>query len=314
RGYRIGVIACNDGGGLPGSWGRGLAALWAKELTREALWDALMERRTYGVTGDRIRLAYWGNSAPMGSLLKNAQRLDVLVDVTCSDELFTIEVIHNGKVAASYCHAGGWDDAAALPGKVKLQVQWGWGPKDWYGFPREPVTWNFGLSVNRGRLASVEPRRWDFSFTQRERTDTRYAFSSVTSTQARAANFQPGSVVLELEATHETELALEGEGIRRTWKVADLLARGDVIVLWDEVYERVRKQFGLGLSDIENPDSFYHNARKVKITRAIPEAAYRVQKRFAGLPIQPGRRNYTYVRVIQRNGQVAWSSPVWVDA
>ena len=31
-------------------------------------------------------------------------------------------------------------------------------------------------------------------------------------------------------------------------------------------------------------------------------------------PAAPGQTDFYYVRVIQRNGQRAWSSPVWVEA
>ena len=40
---------------------------WAPELTREAVFDALHARRTYGTTGRRILLDFRVNDAPVGS-------------------------------------------------------------------------------------------------------------------------------------------------------------------------------------------------------------------------------------------------------
>ncbi|RMF91204.1 MAG: DUF3604 domain-containing protein, partial [Nitrospinota bacterium] len=66
RGYRVGVVANSDGHkGRPGAsypgasqfgvYG-GLTCIYARELTREALWEALKQRRVYGTTGERILL------------------------------------------------------------------------------------------------------------------------------------------------------------------------------------------------------------------------------------------------------------------
>jgi len=57
-GHHVGVIASNDGAGLPGEWGSGIAGLWATERTRAGVREALSTRRTHGGTGDRIRL-WW---------------------------------------------------------------------------------------------------------------------------------------------------------------------------------------------------------------------------------------------------------------
>jgi hypothetical protein len=38
----------------------GLAAVWATDNTREAIWDALNRREVYGTTGSRITVRFWG--------------------------------------------------------------------------------------------------------------------------------------------------------------------------------------------------------------------------------------------------------------
>src|SRR5207247_269967 len=45
----------------------GLTAVWAPELTREALFEALHARRTYATTTARILVDFRVNDAPMGS-------------------------------------------------------------------------------------------------------------------------------------------------------------------------------------------------------------------------------------------------------
>ena len=85
RGYRIGIVANSDGHkGRPGasypgastfgSYG-GLTGILADQLTRDSLWEAYQERRVYATTGARIHLEVTCNGTPMGSVItKTADR------------------------------------------------------------------------------------------------------------------------------------------------------------------------------------------------------------------------------------------------
>jgi hypothetical protein len=61
-GHRLGIIASPDHGG-----GLGLAGVWARDLTREALFEALHARRTFGTTGAKLDLFMTVAGAPQGS-------------------------------------------------------------------------------------------------------------------------------------------------------------------------------------------------------------------------------------------------------
>ncbi len=66
-GLKLGVIGSSDNhGAQPGKEGFGTLAVWAPELTREAAFDAIRDRRTYGTTGSRIYLEFTVNGEPMG--------------------------------------------------------------------------------------------------------------------------------------------------------------------------------------------------------------------------------------------------------
>jgi Protein of unknown function (DUF3604) len=66
-GHRLGIIASPDHGG-----GLGLAGAWARELTREALFEALYARRTFGTTGAKLELFLTVAGAPQGSELRRS--------------------------------------------------------------------------------------------------------------------------------------------------------------------------------------------------------------------------------------------------
>ncbi len=81
RGYRFGFIGCGDShSGMPGrsfpqdrQWcvhrKSGFTGVYAPELTREAIFDALVNRRTYATTGVRMILEFSVNGVMMGGEL-----------------------------------------------------------------------------------------------------------------------------------------------------------------------------------------------------------------------------------------------------
>ena len=101
RGGRFGFIGSTDHHSAhPGSYGHGLAMVWAEDLTRESIWQAIRQRRTYAATGGRIMLATSINGAPMGStVVANGERR-ILVDVRGGNALDRVEIIRNGEVIA----------------------------------------------------------------------------------------------------------------------------------------------------------------------------------------------------------------------
>ena len=68
RGKQFSFVASTDHhAGFPGSYGDGMAAVWAEEKSRENIWKAIKAGRTYAVTGDRIRCSFDINGVPMGA-------------------------------------------------------------------------------------------------------------------------------------------------------------------------------------------------------------------------------------------------------
>ncbi|MFP4249002.1 MAG: DUF3604 domain-containing protein [Armatimonadota bacterium] len=100
------------------SFGRGripgMTAVWATELSRAAIWDALWNRRTYAVRGDRILLHTAVNGAMMGSEMTlqapdEPRRIGISVAGTAPIEM--IDLIHNGRTLRSWTGKGRWDMA-----------------------------------------------------------------------------------------------------------------------------------------------------------------------------------------------------------
>jgi hypothetical protein len=110
RGVRLGFIGSGDShDGHPGhahlaSSHGGLAAIFAEELTRDAVRRALLARRCYATNGPRIWLRTALDGRPMGSTVAprgedEVNRLDVAV--LAPGEISRIDIIRSGGVAAS---------------------------------------------------------------------------------------------------------------------------------------------------------------------------------------------------------------------
>ena len=87
------IAASDDHRSHPGQPHWGLAAVRAPALTRDAIFDALHQRRTYGTTGARILLEFRVNGEPMGgeTVTDGAPRLDVAAHGT--DIIDSVEIL-----------------------------------------------------------------------------------------------------------------------------------------------------------------------------------------------------------------------------
>jgi hypothetical protein len=106
RGLRFGLVAGSDSHtGRPGGsaqdvrpyWG-GLCAVWAKELTRRSIFDALQTRRTYALTGARIILRFTVNGEPMGSEVPYSPARRLRVEVWAPAPVSRIQFLRNGEL------------------------------------------------------------------------------------------------------------------------------------------------------------------------------------------------------------------------
>lgn len=118
RGYRLGFVAGSDThAGTPGyshwvfseeitSYRGGLTCVKTAELTREAIFDALWNRRVYATTGERIILDVDCNGHEMGEEfvcgLNTARKFKILAAGTGIIE--KVEIIRQGKIV--YCERG----------------------------------------------------------------------------------------------------------------------------------------------------------------------------------------------------------------
>lgn len=316
RGLRVGVIGSNDGPGLPGRWGMGRAAVWSRENSREAIWESLLARRTYAVTGDRIRLDVRIDDTPMGGELSTQGTVDVAVDTIGSQAIDKIELVHNGRIAAKYAHVGKPRKGEQFPERLKLLVEVGWGPAAHNGFklPDDGWQWDGSFRIEGGQILGME--KCFSNLGQMAELEDMYSGRFQLRSSARYSRHPTGlrqGLILELAVGTDLQVDLNCEGQQRQFPLQDLLSSATLVPLVDDVQAMVRQQFSLEPSDVANPDAYYQNARKFVVHRAVPVWDYEVSHVFGSMKLAAGLNTF-YVRVTQANGQLAWSSPIWVEA
>jgi len=115
RGHRFGFVGGSDGHTLDGlsvgnhtpnngrKWG--LTGLWSDTLTRESVFNALQQRRTFATTGAKIKLRVTMNTYPMGSeIFCNQYTAETLfplafaIDINGTSDIRSVELLCNNQV------------------------------------------------------------------------------------------------------------------------------------------------------------------------------------------------------------------------
>ncbi|MBM4030630.1 MAG: DUF3604 domain-containing protein [Planctomycetes bacterium] len=153
QGHVYGLIGGTDHHSAhPGSYGHGRAALWAERLTRGALWDALLARRTCALTGDRIAVQFALNDAPMGATLPLARRRHIQVSVEAGGAIDALDIVKNNRLLRRFSECDVPQHPPSDPLRTKLFLEVGWGEK------RKETAWEVSLGISDGRILAVEPR------------------------------------------------------------------------------------------------------------------------------------------------------------
>ncbi len=295
-GLRFGFVASSDDhAGFPGAYGEGLMAALTEDFTREGIFAAIRARRTYALTGDRIEVDFTVDGAPMGATIDAGRRVEASFAVRGRDELDVVEVIQDGRVA----HRAYGDDIVAaetaFAAPVQVRLEWGWGP--WGALALERICdWAMQVTVEGGRLARFFPCLQSMPFDEQRRHrferqgDAGLAIRSYTSRRNAYRENPNQSVVLEIEGGADTVLHL---------------------VLSEPVAESSSSR----LSDL-------HRGSANRFTGAFPNEGYqwhrlvpRAASAVAGRCTldAPTGRSHVYLRARQKNGHVAWASPVFLN-
>ncbi|MCD6518536.1 MAG: DUF3604 domain-containing protein [Anaerolineae bacterium] len=324
RGLKVGLICSGDNHNrFAGAYGRGIMAVWAEALTREALWEAFLARRVYGTTGDRMVVRYQINDAWMGSEISSHGPVRARIQVECPQALDRIEWIRNNRVLQTYCHQEHLPEEDAEPLiRLRFRIELGWGPQPLYGFHDIIKEWQGQVTISEGELSIVQGCWTDFGNSLEQVNEKTVGFSLRTSAgnvprgwRAITAMLQPTPMqafILEARAPRSARLSIEAAPFDVSLTVKELLSRTSLWADLEGSKALIQKRFGVSPKEVENPDIYYHNAYKLRVTQGVPEKAFWAEIELTD-PHPPKGENWYYVRVSQRDGHTAWISPIWVE-
>jgi len=102
-GYILGAVAGSDNHSGAAGTRQGVTAILAPELTRDALFDALLSRHTYATTHGDILLHFFGDGEIQGSVLSARTSVTLSGEIECENAVISlVELVDNGEPAVSW--------------------------------------------------------------------------------------------------------------------------------------------------------------------------------------------------------------------
>ncbi len=301
-GRTIGFIAGTDNHfGAPASYGEGLTAVYADELTRSSVFRAIQSRHTYAVTGDRIGVLVQAEGGGiMGDILPTGTPRRFEINVQGCALLDYVELFRNG------CSVEKWNPAGAVeeqPDPYLLRIELGWGGLN----DTRKTRWQIRLRSDKAKILRSTPYFCSgpesIAFVNRIKhiTDSKVEVDAVST---RTNSVPTQTVLLELKGPLDATISYD---ISATWGEKKQSAAGTSRLAELFVDDRY----------VEISDVF--SAPKMKIHRLLPATAAHFACSWedplpddASPTESPGRASACYfVKVVQKNGHMAWTSPVW---
>lgn len=297
KGKKFGFFASTDDhGAYPGNYGHGRIGVFCNKLTKKNIFKAIKNRKTIAVTGDKIEVDFRINDGFIGDSIVLSKKRNIQLKTKASDYLDKVEIWKNGKL-----FTGKYDfqNNNYENNEWKIRLEWGWGD------PNDLVKWNGNIKVVDGVIKSVEPcfrgissldpsaNKTDYKSSELEnkiikQNNVSVNWVSQTKGSQDSLKADTSSLVLEIKGDIYTVLKGNINGIKFSYSLKELLKKSKTKYL-DEFLSPVFKihspisknKYCASLNIIDNNDS-----AKVE--------------------------DYYYARIIQKNGQAAWSSPIWV--
>lgn len=290
RGFRVGFIAgSDDHSGRPGATyptgtsssgltafpvRGGLTAVYTDVLTRVSVWEALWKRHCYATTGERIILQLKSGAYMMGDEFSTEVSPTFKAEIHGTAPIFDVRLMRGTQPV--YRHPV----VEPSLGEEK-RIVFIWSGLRVKSRQRQSI-WDGGLTLNNGRIISVEEFAFDLPDQGVQKiSDQILKWKSTTSGD-------PDGVILKVKAPEDTTIQFTSRPALFTIQLKDI-GYAPKIFQGGGVNEKVEVST---ISSFKGPRSV-----KFQYIDKSPAA---------------GTTPY-YLRVMQSDGAMAWSSPIFVN-
>jgi hypothetical protein len=286
QGHRVGVVCNSDGHkGRPGAEGPGagsfgiyggLTCALAESLTRESIFSALKARRCYGTTGTRIGLRFKADDHPMGAYFQTKDPVRI-----------TARAIGTGPLEALHLYRGR---------EIVKTVR----PKE---FEKDDLSQKIRISWEGARIRGRARRAdWDGLIKligNRIVSAKTFAFDSPADGIVSQSSEQ---IAFKSSTTGDTD----GIELVLREKAAGLLEFKSAMGACSVSLEKLGK----------DPKAFDFGGLGLKATvQRYPETLQTVELSLeCTVTVEADKTDPFFVKVIQEDGHMAWSSPVYVKS
>jgi len=284
EGHLVGVVCNSDGHkGRPGSEGPGagqfgiyggLTCVLAEELTRDAIFRALKQRHCYGTTGTRIALWFGANDHPMGSTIETSEPVKITASVKGTGPLDSLKLYKGPEIIQTVRP----EVFSFVQDSRRIRVSW---EGAYIRGRARRATWDGTISIKGAKIEKAQTFAFDSpadGITSFDEHELKFKSSTTGDTDGIDLfldNVKMGHLTFESPVgSCEVDL-VELDGKARSFDFG-----------------------GLGLKVIVRRYPEMLEKTQLSVTQSV-------------LP-EKGRTAAYFVKVVQEDGHMAWSSPVFI--
>jgi len=313
HGHQVGFTAASDnhlsqpgysaplGGSL--SQRGGLGAVLAPSASVDAIFDGMKQLKAYATTGDRIILDFAVNDTGMGQRGPFAQDREIRASIIGTAPIKTVTLIKNDEVLWEQSYLHNKDERLNKEDTFLLSFSSASVPFHPQDNPRGWRGWEGTLEVHNASLDSIEPVDAGFPM-QTVETSSENSNRVTFSTKTRGDS---SSYLIKLSGVQRST--------RIDFDLVETLETGGAPPFYRPAQRVPAESFSLRFRDLQNGEIGHTQMvddylDRTTLRRIITDGPRELSISHSDTSNKHG--DYYFIRVVQANDAIAWSSPIWI--